>query len=362
MPGRRISRVARAAAAVGVAVLCALALPAAGPAYAQEPNPVSVWTDATGALFNATNLTPGTTLTTCVAVSYSAPGATSLRMAAPAATGDLGEYLDLQVSAGVGGGYGDCAAFSGDDVYFGTLAGFASEYPDPASGLPLNSSSSTSGTVTVRVTITLRDENGAQGKETELAFGWYALDGETVLRKPIVRVAPPSATVPVIGSGSAPTDVAAPSVEPSAEVATPTPAPAPAPAAAGTGSKPRKPDAELTLPGPAEGSRPALPGLRPSQDGVSPAPARPGAKPAEPAKSISLGAAISKGLDDVAQFVERAAPAVIKGARLPLGLLGVALLFLIVQHEIDRRDPKLALAPAYADDLPFDYIPTEIEA
>jgi hypothetical protein len=72
---------------------------------------------------------------------------------------------------------------------------------------------------------------------------------------------------------------------------------------------------------------------------------------------------LENGIDEVADFVERAAPAVIKGARLPLGLLLIALLFLLIQHEIDRRDPKLALAPSYADpDLAFDDVPIPVEA
>jgi hypothetical protein len=53
-----------------------------------------------------------------------------------------------------------------------------------------------------------------------------------------------------------------------------------------------------------------------------------------------------------------AAPAA-RGATYGLGgtapLLGA---FLLIQGRIDRRDPKLALAPAYADpDLTFDDIP-----
>ncbi|HVE98925.1 MAG TPA: hypothetical protein VNA12_07075, partial [Mycobacteriales bacterium] len=55
-----------------------------------------------------------------------------------------------------------------------------------------------------------------------------------------------------------------------------------------------------------------------------------------------------------AQAVRRIATAVAKGAAFPFLLLLLVLLFLLVQHEIDRRDPKLALAPVYAEhDLAF---------
>jgi hypothetical protein len=365
VPGRGLLRLARAAAVAGVFLLCARPLAAAAPAYADEDNPVLVWTDATGPLFDVTNLRPGSTLTNCVTVSYSAPGATSLRMAAPSTTGELADFLDVQISAGTNGGYGDCASFSGDDVYFGTLGSFGREYADPSTGLPMNNSVASSGTVTVRVSLSMRDENEAQGKVSDSSFTWYALDGETVLRKPIIRVQPPSATVPVIGPGTGPI-VGAPSAAP-APSSDSLPAPSAAPTVATTGGK-EKTGAQVgsgaaprpSQQGPGNSSQPAAanPG----------APVDPGSVPTDPARRSSgaprsLGAAISQGLDNVAQFVERAAPAVIKAARPPLGLLLVGIVFLLIQYEIDRRDPKLALAPAYADpDLAFDYTPTPIEA
>jgi hypothetical protein len=46
----------------------------------------------------------------------------------------------------------------------------------------------------------------------------------------------------------------------------------------------------------------------------------------------------------------------------PLALLALVLLFLVIQDVIDRRDPKLALAPVYAEaDLPFVPPPSQSE-
>lgn len=57
----------------------------------------------------------------------------------------------------------------------------------------------------------------------------------------------------------------------------------------------------------------------------------------------------------VAAITRQAVPAVAKGSGLPLTLLVPILLFVVVQHLIDRRDPKLALAPTYPEPtLPFD--------
>src|SRR5436190_969917 len=45
----------------------------------------------------------------------------------------------------------------------------------------------------------------------------------------------------------------------------------------------------------------------------------------------------------------------------PTGLLVFVVLFLMVQDRIDRRDPKLALAPVYAEpDMGFGELPTRV--
>jgi hypothetical protein len=52
------------------------------------------------------------------------------------------------------------------------------------------------------------------------------------------------------------------------------------------------------------------------------------------------------------------AQAVAKTASFPLALIAAVALFLLVQNMIDRRDPKLALAPVYRHpDLPFGPLP-----
>ena len=60
--------------------------------------------------------------------------------------------------------------------------------------------------------------------------------------------------------------------------------------------------------------------------------------------------ALARMLKDLAQTTR----AVAEASAFPLLLLLLVLVFLIVQDRIDRRDPKLALAPVYPDpDLPF---------
>jgi hypothetical protein len=55
-------------------------------------------------------------------------------------------------------------------------------------------------------------------------------------------------------------------------------------------------------------------------------------------------------LANAAQTISTAAAPVLKGAAVTsLMILPLVVLFLLVQRWIDRRDPKLALAPSYGD-------------
>jgi hypothetical protein len=50
----------------------------------------------------------------------------------------------------------------------------------------------------------------------------------------------------------------------------------------------------------------------------------------------------------------RLAKSAAKKSAIPVVLLGVVIAFLLVQHRVDRNDPKLALAPVFAEpDLAF---------
>jgi hypothetical protein len=64
------------------------------------------------------------------------------------------------------------------------------------------------------------------------------------------------------------------------------------------------------------------------------------------------------GIDTFTPLWDAAAPLVVagrvavvlaQGSAFPFLLVLLVILFLLVQHEIDRRDPKLALAPVHPD-------------
>lgn len=123
------------------------------------------------------------------------------------------------------------------------------------------------------------------------------------------------------------------------------------------GPSPAGPSAPSATATPSRGPATPSASLTPSQ-----APAAAGAPgdggPPRTSGGEDRPALLQRVFDAVADGVIEATPAVLKGARIPLYLLPLVLLFLVIQNEIDRRDPKLALAPSYPDaDLPFDYDP-----
>jgi hypothetical protein len=89
-------------------------------------------------------------------------------------------------------------------------------------------------------------------------------------------------------------------------------------------------------------SAPSASGLEPRAHGVL------------PANSGSIGTAAAE-VSNIAGALGRNAPAVATRASFPLLLLVLVVIFLLIQDRIDRKDPKLALAPVYPEpDLPFE--------
>ena len=99
-------------------------------------NPTNNWATGTVALadddtntaaFTATNLKPGSTGTKCIAVTSSGSLASTVKLYAtnPATTKNLAAHIDLTISQGTGGTFGDCTGYTklaaGADLYAGTL-------------------------------------------------------------------------------------------------------------------------------------------------------------------------------------------------------------------------------------------------
>ncbi|HVF20697.1 MAG TPA: hypothetical protein VNA14_10690 [Mycobacteriales bacterium] len=76
--------------------------------------------------------------------------------------------------------------------------------------------------------------------------------------------------------------------------------------------------------------------------------------PAEPAPPAVVRSAVPPMPTPPLIVAGRVLGSVAEGAAFPFVLLLLVALFLVAQHQLDRRDPKLALAPVYAErDLSF---------
>jgi hypothetical protein len=145
--------------------------PAAGPVVELTD------TDAGTALFtDGTVLTPGTTHSRCIDVTYVGEvDATPVRLYAADVSGELAQYLDLLVEMGppTADAFGTCAGFVPSAVlYEGSLAAFAAEHPAYDSGVLAWDPAEGDGTRSFRFSLSVRDEPEAEGKATSFGFSW----------------------------------------------------------------------------------------------------------------------------------------------------------------------------------------------
>jgi hypothetical protein len=99
----------------------------------------------------------------------------------------------------------------------------------------------------------------------------------------------------------------------------------------------------------------STPSPRPSSAaGLQPRPPRPPASPNQALTAAGVTSAVLAVLANVPTLMVRNAPAVATRSSFPVALILIVVAFLVVQDRIDRKDPKLALAPVYAEpDLAF---------
>ncbi len=112
----------------------------------------------------------------CINVTYSGsltPAEVSL-YGVVSGTG-LDDYLDLVVEVGHGGAGPECERFTPmATVFSGTLAGFGVRHSDFADGLRAWTPATSPEVRSYRFTVTLQDDNRAQGKSATATFSWEA--------------------------------------------------------------------------------------------------------------------------------------------------------------------------------------------
>ena len=325
---------------LGAALLAHLAageLPLPVEPAAASTSAVGLVDDRGGAaMFTSTGLRPGHTETACVALAVTgfARSAGEVTLSAQVTEDDLAPYLLLTVERGALGDPASCASFTGVPAWSGTLDRLPRT---AAAGIPTGWRPEGPASTTYRVSVTVLDDHRAQGLRAAATFVW-ALDLD-----PTPEPVPDPGPAPVVAA-PAPAPTPGPQAAPTA-----TPAPTPAPA---TSSVPTT-QPEPLAPSPAPGPTPPV---------GDPAAGRPGGDAGGDAVGDVVQApplqASPSSVAEVVAAVGETAIAVVEDGQFPLALVAVVVGFLFVQGRIDRRDPKLALAPVRQDLNDFQDFPT----
>ncbi|HET9518704.1 MAG TPA: hypothetical protein VFO77_13360 [Actinoplanes sp.] len=137
--------------------------------------------DAGVAMYNSlTGLTPASgSLVRCIQVTYTGSVTAPVKLYAGALGGTgLGTYLNITIEKGTGATFGSsCAGFAGASTILATttLATFASTYTSYSNGVATGWSPTGSGqTQSFRFTISVADNNSANGLSCTLPFTWEA--------------------------------------------------------------------------------------------------------------------------------------------------------------------------------------------
>ncbi|HEX7168275.1 MAG TPA: hypothetical protein VF230_14950 [Acidimicrobiales bacterium] len=382
LAARRAVRAMTAALAVVVGSVVVLAQAAAlvGPGDPPPPDGSAFEVDdddSGSAMFTAENLRPGTPVSNCISVAHrrvSGSDPTQLRLHA-AAAGALTGDLRFLVEAGTGAAYGDCSTFAGAPLYDGTLAGFATAHADEATGLAVDAPGD-EGQVAFRFTAMVL-EAAAQGVSADATFTWSATSASVL--PPVTTLPAPPVTTAAVTEPAAATTGTTETTETTettpTTAATTATVPAPATGAAtlpttppvSTVTKPRStvPVAPARTPAAPVATTEALAPWPSIEQAGGPVTAGPEAETttvthAQPIHKGRNGAGSRGGADAPTALVPVDEPAVMhrlaevaltvaeKGS-FPGVLLLILCAFLFVQDLIDRRDPKLALAPVHAE-------------
>ncbi len=133
--------------------------------------------DGGSVMFNATNLAGGASLVKCIAVTYSGTltSGVSVKLHGTA-SGALGDYLDLTIEEGSGGGFGSCAGFTANStIYNGEADDFATSHSNWSNGLATGWSPNANPTTSVfRFTVAVQSDNNAQSKTASATYTWEA--------------------------------------------------------------------------------------------------------------------------------------------------------------------------------------------
>jgi hypothetical protein len=134
--------------------------------------------DAGSVMFNLTGMKPGDTATKCVNVTYTGSLAADVKLYSAIGGTGLATYLDTAVDVGTGAAGGatmDCTGFgSSSNLHNTTLAAFGAAHTNYANGAGGFAGATNPTTRSYRFTVTLQDDNAAQGLTATASFTWEA--------------------------------------------------------------------------------------------------------------------------------------------------------------------------------------------
>ena len=142
--------------------------------------------DAGSAMYNVTNQRPGDTTVKCIRLTYTGSLAAEVKLYTGSSVNALGGFVDLSIDKGtmpVGTTFPNCTGFVSEaNVFANTLSNFTTTRNSYANGITAFPGAQTqwdqNDTVVYRFTLTLQDNNGANGGAVALTTGTHAFTWE----------------------------------------------------------------------------------------------------------------------------------------------------------------------------------------
>jgi Camelysin metallo-endopeptidase len=140
--------------------------------------------DAGAAMYSVSNQKPGVSTQRCIKVTYGGTMAADVRLYTTSSVGAVGDFIDLTVEKGSGNpAFSGCTGFSAEStIYTGELDDFMTAKNSYANGIAAFPGAQTqwnqNDTLVYRFTLTLQDDNNANGGATPLSTGSHAFTWE----------------------------------------------------------------------------------------------------------------------------------------------------------------------------------------
>jgi predicted ribosomally synthesized peptide with SipW-like signal peptide len=140
--------------------------------------------DAGGFMYQVSNQVPGVATTKCIKLTYGGTRAADVKLYTTSTVGPVADYIDLTVEKGSGNPtFPNCTGFSSEaTIYSGELDEFMATKDSYANGIGTFPGSQTqwnqNDTLVYRFTLTLQDDNSANGGATPLSTGSHAFTWE----------------------------------------------------------------------------------------------------------------------------------------------------------------------------------------